>query len=191
MAKRIERDKLIQNSHNKIKTTWGIINKELGRNKTRSQKQAPNVEDRKITNQQTIAETFNEYFVAISENVKRQYKNNFFNDDSNSIDNHSHFMEQVFNKPYPTTEHKSMTMKEIEHIINSLKTKNSFGYDEIPTKILKISSPFISYPLNYIWNKILFCGVFPDRLKYTIIKPLHKNGDRCEVSNYRPVSLLT
>jgi len=34
-------------------------------------------------------------------------------------------------------------------------------------------------------------GVFPARLKYTIIKPLHKNDDRCEVFNYRPLSLLT
>ena len=30
-----------------------------------------------------------------------------------------------------------------------------------------------------------------DRLNYAIIKPLHKNEDRCEVSNYRPMSLLT
>jgi hypothetical protein len=34
-------------------------------------------------------------------------------------------------------------------------------------------------------------GVFPDRLKYVIIKPLYKNGDTCDVSNYRPTSLLT
>jgi hypothetical protein len=32
-AKIIEHDKLILNSHNKVKTTWGIINKESGRNK--------------------------------------------------------------------------------------------------------------------------------------------------------------
>jgi len=37
---------------------------------------------------------------------------------------------------------------------------------------------------------MLFWGVFPDRLKYAIIKPLHKN-DRCDMSKYRPVSLLT
>ena len=43
----------------------------------------------------------------------------------------------------------------------------------------------------YICNKMLFWGVFPDRLKYATIKPLHKNEDRCEVSYYRPVSLLT
>jgi len=32
-AKIIEHDKLILNSHNKVKTTWGIRNKGSGRNK--------------------------------------------------------------------------------------------------------------------------------------------------------------
>jgi hypothetical protein len=38
---------------------------------------------------------------------------------------------------------------------------------------------------------MLFCGVLPDRLKSAVIKPLHKNDDRCELSNCRPVSFLT
>jgi len=38
---------------------------------------------------------------------------------------------------------------------------------------------------------MLFWGVFPDRLKHAIIKTLHKNDNRCEVSYYRPASLLT
>jgi len=83
--------------------------------------------------QQTIAETFNEYFVAIAENAKRQSKNNLINDDNNSIVIHTHFMEQAFNKPYPSMEHKCTTMKEIEQIIKSLKTKNSHGYNKIST----------------------------------------------------------
>jgi len=37
--------------------------------------------------------------------------------------------------------------KEIEQI-KSLKTKNWYGYDEISTKMLKISCLFISSPLN-------------------------------------------
>jgi hypothetical protein len=79
-------------------------------------------------------------------------------------------MEQAFNKPYPIMECKCTTTKEIEHIIKSLKTKYSYGYNEISTKILKISRPFISSPLNYICNKILFWFVFPDKLKYAVIK---------------------
>jgi hypothetical protein len=66
--------KLILNSHNKVKITWGIISKESGKNKKRSGIQALKVESKKITDQKTIAETVNEYFVAIAENVKRQIK---------------------------------------------------------------------------------------------------------------------
>ena len=46
-AKRIEYDKLILNSHNKVKTTWGIINKESGRNNKRSEIQALKFEVKK------------------------------------------------------------------------------------------------------------------------------------------------
>jgi hypothetical protein len=73
-AKIIEHDKLILNSHNKVKTTWGIISKWSRRNKKRSEIHALNVEGRKITDQQTIAETFNVYFVAITENVNKVKK---------------------------------------------------------------------------------------------------------------------
>jgi len=62
-------------------------------------------------------------------------------------------MEQAFNKPYPSMEYK-YTTKESEQI-KSLKTKNSCGYDKISTKILKISCPSKSSPLNYACNKIL------------------------------------
>ena len=91
-AKRIERDKLIPNFHNEIKTTWGIINKGNGRCKKRSEIQPLNTEGRKITDRQTIAETFNVYFVVIATYVNRQSKNNLVNDDNN-IDNHTHIME--------------------------------------------------------------------------------------------------
>ena len=32
---------------------------------------------------------------------------------------------------------------------------------------------------------------FQDRLKYSVIKPLYKRGNKRGVSNYRPISLLT
>jgi hypothetical protein len=34
-------------------------------------------------------------------------------------------------------------------------------------------------------------GIFPERLKYPVIRPNHKNGDKSLLSNYRPISLLT
>jgi hypothetical protein len=73
-AKILENDKLIHNSQNKAKTTWGILNKESGRSKIRSEVQALIMEGEKITDPQIIAETFNDYFVAIAENVKKTNK---------------------------------------------------------------------------------------------------------------------
>ena len=73
--------KQIPNSHNKIKTLWGVINKESGRNKKRSEIQALNVEGRKIIVQQILLKLLKEYFVAIAENVKRQSKNILIYDD--------------------------------------------------------------------------------------------------------------
>ena len=84
-AKRMECDKLILNTHNKAKTTWDIINEESGRNKKRNEIQALLVEDKKITNQQTIAEIFNEYFISIAD-VNRQSINNPTKDNDGNTD---------------------------------------------------------------------------------------------------------
>jgi hypothetical protein len=46
-------------------------------------------------------------------------------------------------------------------------------------------------PLTYICNAILNTGTFPDRLKYAIIKPIFKKGDDQDITNYRPIALLT
>jgi len=48
----------------------------------------------------------------------------------------------------------------------------------------------ITNPLSYIYNKSIQPCVFPDRLKYLIVKPLYKNRDRSSISNYRIFSLL-
>jgi ribosomal protein S17 len=37
----------------------------------------------------------------------------------------------------------------------------------------------------------IITGVFPDRLKYAVIKPLYKKGDKVDITNYRPISMLT
>jgi len=57
--------------------------------------------------------------------------------------------------------------------------------------VIKISASFIISPLTYICNVILKNGTFPERLKYAMVIPKLKKGNQHEVSNYRPISLLT
>ena len=80
--------------------------------------------------------------------------------------------------------------KEVEHIIKSLKPKDAKGYNEIPTKVLKWRAPHISSPLTHTLNKYIHKGTFPSRLKYSTIIPIYKSGDKLNMSNFRPNSLL-
>jgi hypothetical protein len=89
-----------------------------------------------------------------------------------------HYLPQSFKCTFPDIKFKLLSTREIKNIIKTLKTKNSYGYDGLSTKLLKISSPFIASPLTHICNKSLPSGIFPDHLKYSEIKPLLKKGDK-------------
>jgi hypothetical protein len=96
-----------------------------------------------------------------------------------------------FKELFPTIKYQNTTTAETAKINESLKAKDSHGYDEISVKIFKLISPFISSPLSYICNKLLSSGTLPCRLKYAQVVPLFKKGDKKDMSNYRPISLLT
>jgi hypothetical protein len=81
----------------------------------------------------------------------------------------------------------ALYLNKISKIIDSLKSKNSSGYDEIS---IRISKPFIISPLINICNKVLAQGNYPERLKFSLITPIYKSGDKSSPSNYRPISLL-
>ena len=74
-----------------------------------------------------------------------------------------------------------VTSKETENVVKSLKPKGSHGYGAIPTKILKLSVPYILSPLTYVCNLMISTGTFPH---LTEIKPLHKKGEKSNISNY-------
>jgi Notch-like protein len=84
-----------------------------------------------------------------------------------------------------------ITANEIKSLLNSLKSKNSCGYDEISTMLLKYYTDYISAPLNYLCNQSMAVRIFTEQLKYSKVKVLYKKGDKSCISNYRPISLLT
>jgi hypothetical protein len=84
------------------------------------------------------------------------------------------YLYQAFGQSFSKMKLRNATMYEVEKIIRSLKNKNSYGYDEIYTRILKVSAPYVLSPLTYIFNRVLSTGVFPERLKFTQVKPLYK-----------------
>jgi hypothetical protein len=67
--------------------------------------------------------------------------------------NPTYYLPKISHNPFPNIKFNNTSTKEIERIINSIRVKNSHGYDRITIKMLKVSAPYISSPLNQICIK--------------------------------------
>jgi hypothetical protein len=123
-AKKMAYDNFIKESHNKMNSTWKIINTETGRTTKRDDIQY--LIDK--SHDQNVAEIINEYFLSIANKLSNSVNSSQCN--SSDIDYLS-FMEQAIKTNYPKICNKPSTTKEIEKIIYSFRTKDSCGYDQI------------------------------------------------------------
>jgi hypothetical protein len=80
--------------------------------------------------------------------------------DTSDNKNSTYYLPKLSHNPFPNIKCNNMPTKEIERIIKSIKVKNSHGYDGITVKMLKVSAPYISSPLDYICNESVRSGTF-------------------------------
>lgn len=186
-AKKQANDKYIHNHVNKAKAAWTVINNEIGRMKSKTDIDMLELNGIEIKDPDKIASTFNTFFNTIADELlKSQNNNNSTNILHNQIPElNSINTPHIFDTFHPTTE------REIMSVVSSLKNSYSYGWDELSTNLLKQCISSISNPLTYVINQSLRYGIFPEKLKFGIIKPLFKKGDAKEVSNYRPIALLS
>ena len=74
--------------------------------------------------------------------------------------------------------------------IKNIEINKSSGLDKISSKCLKDALMVLSSQLAHIFEISIKNGMFPNEWKKGTIVPLYKGGNREDVSNYRPVSLL-
>ena len=79
---------------------------------------------------------------------------------------------------------------EVLKFCNEIENLKASGMDMISSKICKDAFIVLGNQLTYLFNCSLNTAVFPEKWKVAKVIPLFKGGDREEVGNYRPVSLL-
>ena len=86
-------------------------------------------------------------------------------------------------------EHAPLT--EVKKIIKALKTSRSTSVDGLDSYAVKVSADFIAKPLHHIVTLSVMQRNFPKGWKYSKVIPLHKKLSQLEMSNYRPVAILS
>ena len=91
----------------------------------------------------------------------------------------------------PSLGNFQITIEEVHTILKSLDKNKSSGPDEIPPIVLSQCANYLAPSLCALINKSLELGQFPEIWKSANICPTYKSGDKSDITNYRPISLLS
>jgi hypothetical protein len=86
---------------------------------------------------------------------------------------------------------KSASSSEVSRYITNLSNNSSPGFDKIQTKFIKNNVDVLSSYLAEAINHCFQSGMFPKCLKYAIVTPIFKKGDKQDSNNYRPISVIS
>ena len=95
-----------------------------------------------------------------------------------------------FPTPNATLNNIDITEDDVINTHCSLDPSKASGPDGISPKILKFFSTALCSPLLYLFSQCLAQHTIPSECRIHSITPIHKSGDRDNISNYRPISLL-
>lgn len=176
-SQQINNNKYIEQSKNKCKASWDIVKKNIRLNNDKYDIKEIKKDSIIYSEPMDISQVFNDYFINLTSNN---------NNSETILPNKNEHIKEVASSMFL----KPISEPEVLRIIKSLNNTNSAGYDEISTKLIKICSNLVAPPLTHILNNSFEQGVFPSRLKISVVKPIFKKGDPTVMGNYRPITLI-
>ena len=129
---------------------------------------------------QVLAEKMNSYFSTIGNNINSSIDDSYGNDFLRYLQTNNRNL--LFLNP--------VDEEEVTKVILSLKCK-SVPVDAIPLSVIKFLSPIITPVLTFLINKTFAEGEFPKSFKIAKIVPIFKGGDKENITNYRPIYILS
>ena len=179
-SKKKHYNKYFEDNKLNAKKMWGGINEIINmKSKRKNGNIHLQINNKIITDPKEVGNHFNEYFSNIAQKMLGKQK--LCKKDANV-----YLKNRIQNSFFisPTTD------KEVSDIIKGLSDNKSNDIYGFSVKLIKIALPKIASILSSIFNNSFSQGKFPDKLKYASVTPIHKDGSKLLLSNYRPISIL-
>ena len=84
-----------------------------------------------------------------------------------------------------------LSEEDVLEALNSLDPDKSSGIDFIGPRVLNKCAYPLCGPLHHLFSTSLCKHTIPYDWRIHVITPVHKSGDKSQVNNYRPISLLS
>ena len=141
-------------------------------------------DDKKLTDPQDIANSFNEFFTLIV--------NKYIPNDQSDLPDFSKLQNFIDSKISPDTLFSIPLMSETDvlKLLSSLEEGKATGLDGVSAKLLKISAPVLAKSITRLLNLSIASGTFPDVWKTGKVSPIHKAGNKSDRNNFRPITVL-
>ena len=85
---------------------------------------------------------------------------------------------------------EDLKFDKFEEAFKSLKRNKTAAFDDFSSNIIIDAYDSLKNTLFHVFKVSIEQGIFPDSLKIAKVTPIFKSGDKDNVSNYRPVSIL-
>lgn len=152
-------------------TMWKKLNEVL--NKGAPATKIDNLEiDGRIFNGIDLAEKFNDFFVKIGNASQSAQTTTDITKLSNTL----------FLKP--------TSASEVITLFGRIKNSRSCDPDGIQMRPIKYVLDLIAELLAHMYNLVLSTGIFPTNMQLAKVTAIYKSGDKNNLSNYRPISIL-
>ena len=175
---------LIDENSNNPKEMWKTINRVLNKSQCSTTPRSVMYEGQPIEKQKGIAEAFNNHFTMIGSKLAEKIE-------IKESDNPLKYFNDKDALAAPNFEFQPITSDLIKNEIKKLKCNKSSGYDKISVQFVKDAAEILCKPLAAIFNSSFKTGVFPDIWKIARVTSIFKSGSKSDMSNYRPISVLS
>ena len=167
---RLAKQAYYQNSFNQYtgdsRKTWQTIQILTLRKSEKTAVTSLKVNGVSITNPTELSKEFNNHFATIGPELSR-------NIDSPDGDAQMHSVNKVFS------------------LLNKLNKSKAAGLGKISARLTRECADLIGIHICDIFNQSISLGIFPDDWKCARGTPLFKQGDRDDLYNYRPISVIS